>query len=301
MDDAGSVNRSCPSLGLKDDADSSLGFPSNWNYCHHSHPIAAPRFKHQEEFCLSGKHAECPVFLNQMAALPKELRLPRKTSAKSGRNTTRNIVVALLILVAILFAGWGISRSGLLSPVKGEVTLTASPFAAPTSALASPPSITLPLFSIVTHTPSGANAIDSVTTPLSTPAVFVSKNQLEVEIGTDYKFVIHKILEGETMSEFAAKYNTSEEAIVAVNLMKKNPGWSGTLIVIPVRFTDFARLPSFIVYQVQEKDRGISAETMAKYLRVTELELKYYNGWASEGDRPLVGDYLLVPRPRPVQ
>lgn len=103
------------------------------------------------------------------------------------------------------------------------------------------------------------------------------------------------------MGEFAAKYNTSEEAIVAINLTKKNPGWSGTLLVIPVGFTDFVELPSFIVYQVQEKDRGVSVDTMAKYLRVDPLQLKYYNGWTSVGDRPLVGDYLLVPRNKLIQ
>jgi len=203
--------------------------------------------------------------------------------------------------VVISFVGWEISRSGSLTSAKGGATPAASQLLAPTLTPASPPTISLPLFSTLSQTPSTIDAPGSVTTPLSTPAAFLSKNQLEVEIGTDYKFVIHKILEGETMSEFAAKYNTSEEAIVAVNLTKKNPGWSGTLLVIPVGFKDFIELPSFFVYQVQEKDRGASVDSMAKYLRVDPLQLKYYNGWTSEGDRPLVGDYLLVPRPRPVQ
>lgn len=33
-------NRTCPFLGLLDDADTSLDFPSVWNYCHRARPIA---------------------------------------------------------------------------------------------------------------------------------------------------------------------------------------------------------------------------------------------------------------------
>jgi hypothetical protein len=71
-------------------------------------------------------------------------------------------------------------------------------------------------------------------------------------------------------------------------------------LVIPTGFSDAAKLPSFIVYQVSEQNRGISVEEMAKYLQVSAADLKYYNGWTNAGDRPLVGDYLLVPRRRPM-
>jgi hypothetical protein len=129
-------------------------------------------------------------------------------------------------------------------------------------------------------------------TPSSTPS------QLEVPIGTDYKFVIHKVQTGESFESLAAKYNTSAEAIVAVNHGQGPTAWVDALLIIPLGFTDTTKLPGFVIYQVKPEQRGISVENMAKSLRVNPLDLKYYNGWTDPGDRPLVGDLLLVPRPR---
>lgn len=305
MNTTSHTNRTCSSLGLMDDVDTSLGFPSNWNYCHRSSPIAPPRFKHQEEFCLGGKHGQCPIFLNQLAVpLPKDLRIPRSLSEVTRKKFRRSLVIVLMFFLVILGVGWGMAPRGLFPMAFGKITWTASPFSplmVTTSTDVSPTTIIFPLIATMTSIPTSTSIpTDTVmlaVTPISTP----SKNQLEVLIGTDYKFVIHKILVGETMNQFAAKYDTSVEAIVAINYTKRNPGWSGTLLVIPVGFTDTTKLPSFVVYQVQEKDRGISVEKMAKYLRVTPLDLKYYNGWTNDGDRPLVGDFLLVPRSRIIQ
>lgn len=297
-------NRICPSLGLADDADTSLDFPSNWNYCHRCLPIAPPRFKHQEEFCLGGKYGECPLFLSQQVApLSKDLRIPRNSFGDMARrNFRRNIVLALVVLIAILIGGWGITHQGLSAPVTANTPQTASPFVDSDLTISPPSTIAvLQIPSIMTLTPISFNTPTDTTALTAITNDNPSKNQLEILIGTDYKFVIHKILQGESMIQFSEKYDTSVEAIVAVNYTKGNLGWSGTLLVIPVGITDFSKLPSFVVYRVQEKDRGVSAATMAKYLRVTELELKYYNGWTDDGDRPLVGDYLLVPRARPTQ
>jgi LysM repeat protein len=123
---------------------------------------------------------------------------------------------------------------------------------------------------------------------------------LDVVIGTDYKFVIHQVSTGEDLSQYAKKYNTSVAAILAVNYGLAGPVWVDVLVVIPVGFTDFSKLPSFVVYEVKPEERGNSVADIAKRLRVNPLDLKYYNGWTSDGDRPLVGDLLLVPRPRPM-
>jgi LysM repeat protein len=296
MNEPGRINRTCPSLGLMDDKDTSLGFPSKWNTCQRSNPLAPPRFEHQEEFCLGGKYRECPLFLSQQTMpLPKDLRIPRSSADITRKNSLRNLVIALMIFIAISAVGWrmaaGRGRASLLSE---QVTWTASPSAEPTSTLIDPPTISVAVIPTMTLTISGM-ATD-VAIPLSVP----SNHQLDEQIGTDYKFVIHKIVQGETLSQLAEKFDTSVEAILAVNYSKKNPGWSGTLLVIPVGFTDFSEIPGFVVYQVAEKDRGTTVEKMAEYLQVDPLDLKYYNGWTTDGDRPLVGEYLLIPRPRPI-
>jgi LysM repeat protein len=297
MNELGRINRTCPSLSLMDDKDTSLGFPSKWNTCQQSVPIATPRFEHQKEFCLGGKYSECPLFLSQQAMpLPHELRIPRSSSDITAKNFRRNFVIALIFFVVVLAVGWKVtSVRGEVSPVVAQATWTASSFTKPTSMAISPPTISVAV--IPTLTLASGGTATSVAIPISSP----SNHQLEQPIGTDIKFVIHKIVQGETLNQLAEKFDTSVEAILAVNYTKKNPGWSGTLLVIPIEFTDFARLPGFVVYQVAEKDRGTTVEKMAEYLQVDPLELKYYNGWTTDGDRPLVGEYLLVPRPRPIQ
>jgi hypothetical protein len=312
MKDARQPNRTCPSIGLMDDADTSLGYPSNWNYCHRSKPIAPPRFRHQEEFCLSGKYSQCPVFLSQQVApLPEDLRIPRSTSDLTRNNIRRNLVIALMVFIAVMALGWGIASQGMFAaPGIGKATqtsfatalstVTATSLPLPTMNVSPPPTLTYTmtvhvLSSFITDTPTYTPTLYRTTTPSSTPS------KLDVPFGTDYKFVIHKASGGERFEQFATQYNTSVEAIQAINYNNiTNPLFSDVFLVIPVGFTDVAKLPRFVVYFVKENERGISVEMLAKRLRVNPLDLKYYNGWTNAGDRPLVGDYLLVPRPRPI-
>lgn len=285
----------CPHLGMMDDAHTSLNFPSNWNRCNHCAPAATPKFKHQEEFCLGGKFEECPLFSSDgVSEMPRQILIERRELATSFWRKYRLILIGALFAF-VLPLGWKLINEKFPADVDAESTPIAD-LIVPTSMEIVPPTIDLPFDSTLTPAP------DS--TPIVAPnftSSAASSHQLETPIGTDYKFVIHKILEGETIEQFAEQFDTSVEAILAVNSVTKNPGWSGTLLVIPVGFTDASALPSFIVYQVQEADRGSSIEAMAQTLRVTPLDLKYYNGWSHPGDRPLVGDYLLVPRARPVE
>jgi len=288
MDNASQPNHACPHLGLNDDKSTSLGFPSNWNFCYQSDPIAPPHFKHQEEFCLSGRHNECPLFLSQQAGpLPQELRSPPSSADVARKNSRRNLVIALSVGVAVLLLGWGMLRRRLSSPEIGEVSQAVSPVVVSTFTLAPPPTVSLLLPNIQAITP--------------TLTIVPSRHELEAPIGIEYKFVIHKVIDGEDLNLYAEKYNTSIEAITAVNYKSLSPLWTNTLVIIPLGFTDVEKLPSFEAYQVKEKDRGISVESLAERLKVTPLDLKYYNGWTSDGDRPLVGDVLLIPRLKSVQ
>ena len=310
MNNESHTNHPCPYLGLMDDADTSSGFPSNWNYCYRSKPIAPPRFKHQEKFCLSEKYSQCPVFLSrQVAPLPDDLRIPHSSSDMTRNNSHRNLMIVLTVFIAVLVLGWGILNQGMFAaPGIGKETQTSFATALSKATDKSLPTMTaspLPQLTYTMTLPASSGNVTITEMPTPTPTLSRTSptstpSRLDVPIGTDYKFVIHRVLDGENLDQYAAKYNTSVEAILAVNYKLKHPAWTDTLVVIPIGFTDVAKLPSFVVYQVSEKDRGISVELLAKYLRVTPLDLKYYNGWTNAGDRPLVGDYLLVPRPRPI-
>jgi hypothetical protein len=69
----------CPYLGLEEDRQTCLAYPSHWNICHHSRPASVPRLGHQRKTCLSPAHTACPVFQReQVSLLPAHLRDRRK-------------------------------------------------------------------------------------------------------------------------------------------------------------------------------------------------------------------------------
>lgn len=297
MKKASFFKHTCPSLGLVDDAETSLGFSSNSNYCHRSSPIATPRFRHQEEFCLGGKYGECPLFISQQAIpMPDDIRIPHRTVDVVKTDSRRNLVIFLTIFVLVLMVFVLRGRQGLAPTVTGEAIFTVSP-----NLVNTPTAVFSPLIDTVSDISTSTNIPKATETSVPSPTSTPPRNQLDIPIGTDYIFVIHRVVAGEALTEVAGRYGTSMEAILAVNASIKNPGWSGTLLVVPFGFSDVVKLPSFVVYRVEERDRGISVEKLAKYLRVSVQDLKYYNGWINDGDRPLVGDFLLVPRPRPTR
>jgi hypothetical protein len=141
---------------------------------------------------------------------------------------------------------------------------------------------------VVSHTLTDIPA----SSPVSTSTAFPSKRRLEMFLGTEYKFLIHKVSGGENFNLYADKYNTSVEAIVTVNHNLKLPVRIGTLVVIPIGFTDVADLPAFTVYEVSQP--GLSPTTLALELDISLEDLKYYNA-ISDTESLLAGDWLLVP------
>jgi hypothetical protein len=347
MSNSSNSNRTCPFLGLQDDADSLLAFPSVWNYCHRSRPIAAVKLKHQGEFCLGGKYRECPVFLSQHTVpLPEHLRAPRSRTNRPRNVSWRSLVIALTIGLVLVVLGWRImsrwflplafenatptvtlsatstptstssptltatlvpttTRTATLPVPFGSVTITRTPTSTrtatrtptptPTPTPTLPPTLTTTPTSV---TPPRAVTLTSTPARTRTPTSIPSKHQLDIPIGTDYKFVIHRVSGGENMDQYAEKYHTSVDAILAVNYNLKTPMWVDALVIIPVGFTDVSSLPSFETYVVTETGR--TAESLAQELGVDPRDLKYYNA-IGDGEALLVGDWLLIPRARPSQ
>lgn len=302
------VDRSCPFLGLGDDPGTSQAFPSIWNHCHRCLPTASPSLKHQREYCLGANYRGCPVYSRTYTApMPMHLSGPMAPANQTRHIPWHRLALALAVTGALSTLAWGLLNKTVSSAQSGRAGEpgfeTASLAGSSTT-----PAATRPAFS--TGLPAGSALADlPPTTPTSghsypgisaaaTP-VRISRNQLDVLIGTDRKFVIHKVLDGESLELYMEKYDTSREAILAVSPNKEVPVWVDALMVIPVGFTDAADLPVLVVYQVKEEQRGVSTEELAKILRVDSQDFKYYNGVTEDWDRPLVGDYYIVPRPAP--
>ena len=67
--------RICPHLGLLEDEQTCLAYPSRWNICHHAQPASAVGLEHQRMICLLPAHTSCPVFQSEEAMpLPEQLR-----------------------------------------------------------------------------------------------------------------------------------------------------------------------------------------------------------------------------------
>lgn len=103
----------CPFLGLPDDPDTRLDFPSPGNVCHKASPSGPIKVDYQHHTCLTGQHAQCPIYTaaqpvpvpNALLAAAPRIRLPQSLTSL-GRLP---LVLGGVVLVGfILFALSGI-------------------------------------------------------------------------------------------------------------------------------------------------------------------------------------------------
>ncbi len=279
----------CPYLNLRDDPQTSLAFPSIWNYCYRAVPPASVRIEHQIQVCQTARFSECVVYQRKESrALPAELQSIHVRQASSSKRKLRLILLGLLALAILSL--WGVQAGvlhlappfdlrGLKNPSKPAGS--ASPVASALSSnLALAPSAKLEdTATPKLDAPTGASA-GLCGVPLDTP------------IGTDQKFIIHRVGRGESLNGYEVTYGTSSEAILAANYGLRVPVLSNSVIVIPLDQTDPSVLPAFEVYQADAADGSI--ELLSSKLDVDPQQLARYNDFP-QSCRTISG-WLLVPR-----
>lgn len=324
MSNSSHLPENCPYLGLHDDPGTSLAYPSAWNYCYRARPPVSVSIPHQMEACLKREHVDCPVYLaEQEGALPSSLRGSSTVPAKRHRKTRKSgSVVWIIILLVATLAGILLWQMGFLPlpsppiPTPGLVAVstdvpspTATIRAAWTNpALAvtvkvrtptrrasqtpqgtiSPPAST----STLTRTPSRTPTSPPTQTAPPTLPPGTCGHALDVQFGTDYKFVIHRVVGGNTLDLFISKYETNLEAILAVNFSLHVPLWADEIIVIPVGRTDTRGIPPFATYQASGET--ISLDQLALQLSTDAQSLQKFNDF-DETCTTFV-NWLLVPR-----
>lgn len=279
----------CPYLGLKGDRESYAAFPSTINACYRGNSPETPRFSHQRTFCLHSNYVNCPVFLaKEITKFPKELRLKSKrlfAIKKSFLILVIFVILAALVVLQLAFGKDWVKQANSDRTQTQNVFITATeegPDETPREASSNKTDIAShPTTVLMTEFPEVA--------PTVKPDPILD---LDTPIGDEQKFIIHQVLEGESLQYLADRYNTSPEAILDINHNIISPLWVGWIIVIPMNTSDVDGLPSFSAQQID--DEGISLKTFASQFGISVEELSFYNN--IEVDHILhQGEWLLIP------
>jgi hypothetical protein len=116
---------------------------------------------------------------------------------------------------------------------------------------------------------------------------------LGTPIGREIKLIIHRVNEGESLGQYAYRYNTTEAAIRAVNYQMPTVLFIDWILVVPIDITDTTGLPAFQPVRIEEG--GFSVEAFAQQFGADAEEMSLYNNVPPDHILQ-AGDWVLVPR-----
>ncbi len=138
--------KSCPYLGLSDDPNTRMLYPSLRGTCHATREPALLDANYQQEFCLSTTHEKCPVFLERLAGNPAPKLTLNKgfwVSSKAASGPSMRglwLLAAILAVLVLIFGGfWLLNQERSSSAFAQTAPAERIP---PTQTLAPPPSVT---------------------------------------------------------------------------------------------------------------------------------------------------------------
>ena len=296
--------RICPFLGLADDAQTALAFPSDWNCCHRCKPVGSIRLDHQRTYCLGPDHIHCTAYVQAPGhTLPRDLRNRYPPRIYIGNRVWKFILasgfLALIVGISWLFQAQigAFVRANFLDPLAQPSSYPTSIPVYETPSPESRPSSTpgLPTLAAPSTQPSTFFSDASVVVPSLaaqvTPTITRMPHDMDTLIGINYIFKIHRVQHGENLELLAQRYGTTSVAIIAVNYHLTTPLWVQQVIVLPVNQTDVSELPAFEPYRVTE---ATTTERLAEELGVGGDLLQSYNGLGTS-DQLVPGEWIVVP------
>jgi len=275
----------CPFIGFEDDPTTALAYPARYNFCFRAKPIAPVSLIQQRNKCLTEHYADCPVFQNENPIpLPKGLR-----GERNSRILKLKWVPVVALAAVVIIGPAALFLSGLL-PIRGFT----------------PP---LAGFKVATHTPTLQSEVVPLTEPTATPELTATltptmtatwiipvkqtPRALETPFGTSPQLVIHKVVAGEGFILLAENFNTTADAIKAINYALPDSLWENTVLVIPINTDDVTGLPKFVVAEIRAE--GMTIEIYAERMQLDAEMLKKYND-LPEGYSLKMGEMLIVPK-----
>ena len=120
---------------------------------------------------------------------------------------------------------------------------------------------------------------------------------LDTPFGQERKFVIHRVLTGENLTVFADAYQTSTDAIIAINYHLPLPVWADWVVVIPVGTKDVSGIPPFEPFLATGE--RMTVEALASQLNADVALFRKYNSFTEPCG--VFSGWLLIPRTATVQ
>ena len=165
----------CPFLGLAEDSQTSLSYPSAVNFCHRSRPYGTPKLNFQQSFCFSDNHSNCPVFIRTgRAPLPADMLFEADRPLPENRGILLWLIGGIVVLLALTGVIWGIQNryihGGSLFSILGNSSPTASPLplATGTALFTNTPAVAIS-DTATPQPPSLTPTLESTSSPTQTP------------------------------------------------------------------------------------------------------------------------------------
>ncbi len=263
----------CPFLALRYDLETYSASGGRSNYCHKAAPVAPVTIERQILTCCSIEYQTCPVFIDPQAhRLPDEwvdqdVLSRHKKRSRWGVLVYIGIGLAVLALAALSYwGGWF-----------GFLTTPQPPAALPTNTSTETIAFTATL--TLTNTPTPRPTRTSTATPTETgtptPQPPTPGPALETPFGAPLTFLVHEVLEGESLNVIAAQYQTTPAVIRAVNNLSPTAVLRiGAILVITPGQSSPSGLP--VVKAVYLTDRTLVNE-LAKTYSMDVAELRQFN------------------------
>ncbi len=246
------TDKICPHLGLPSDPQTAMDYPSSQNYCHHAKPPVAPGAPHQRRFCLEASYVQCKLYAAKSAKPMPAAFLTEPIITRKQPSVLRWVLLALILLVVIAVAVWLALIWALPAAPARTPTVLQSDLTAPATAAAAQASATL------TQTPRPSPTVEPSSTPTPTPQ---PPHLLETPLGTERQFLLHRVLNGESLISMAGIYYTSVDAIRAVNYSLPGMLWANSVLIIPFNQMDVTGVAPMTAYAISAD--GITVQALA--------------------------------------
>ncbi len=301
----------CPYIGLSSDVQTAMENPSPQNYCHNMKPVSSPSLTHQSAFCLNVTFKQCQYF-TENAKNPG-----RNYPAKKPRSKRKWLPLALAALVCIailgvLFVAGGQLRALFFPPRADNGPTPVVETAAATQIPATEPALREIVIepevtesAIMTEPAVMAEStlvIENQAQPaaIPTPIPILTGEPAQPPLGTvapERVFLLHRVARGEDLIAIADKYNTSVEAIRAVNYNMASELWVDTMIVIPENQSDVTGVTSMIPVEISGVEKTV--QEIAEEYAVSADLLASVNA-RTTSYRFQIGDWVIVPQVTPL-